>query len=239
MEKTTMRKNIVLIISLLVTVGLLLSACGNPATPTAESEPPAAQNPPAANQPAAEPTKPPAPPASSSPVSFSIWTMPNGADPQGYIDAEIAEYVATHPDVSITAEIVGWGDAYGRIQTAVQGGEGPCISQLGTTWVPTFGAMGGLRPFPAAEVNAVGGEAGFVAASWETALVEGQVYAIPWFADIRGITYRKDILEKAGLTNAIFKDMDSFVAGLQKIKDAGLTDASGTPDRSVYPYRTQ
>lgn len=193
------------IFMLVVIAGLALSACGAP--------PPAA--PTQAPQPAA-PTSAPA----QQPVTIKFWMMPNGPDPNAAIDAEIAAFNRLHPEIKVEYEVVGWGDAYTKIQTAVQGGEGPCLTQLGTTWVPTFGSMGGLRPFSDAEVQAVGGAEAFVKASWDTAAVSGQVFALPWFADVRAIAYRKDLLQQAGLTpQQAFKDLESFEAALKTIKE--------------------
>ncbi|MBN1486989.1 MAG: extracellular solute-binding protein, partial [Anaerolineae bacterium] len=206
-----MRKSMLSLFSLLLVLSMLFTACSGSA-PTEE--------------PVDAPTE--EAPTSSETVEITIWTMPNGADPQGSIDAEIAEFNKIHPNIKVTAEIVGWGDAYGRIQTAVQGGEGPCLTQMGTTWVPTFGTMGGMKEYEDAEIDELGGMNNFVAASWETAGVSGKTVAIPWFADVRAIAYRKDVFEQAGLDpEAAFKDMDSFIAALEAIKDAGLTTEDG------------
>lgn len=155
--------------------------------------------------------------------SITIWTMPNGADPQAAIDAEVAAFNELYPNVEVTTQIVGWGDAYGQIQTAVQGGEGPCITQMGTTWVPTFGTMGGLHTFTPAELDLLGGADAFVDASWATAKVFDNVVALPWFADVRAVFYRADIFEQAGVDpQAAFETLDSFVATLDQIADADL-----------------
>jgi len=198
------RKSISRFLSVALLAIMLLSACGPAPAPTAVV--PADTVPPA-----------------SLTGDIKIWVMPNGADPQAAIDAEIAAFNQLYPDVKVTAEIVGWGDAYGLIQTAVQGGEGPCITQLGTTWVPTFGTMGGLHEFTDAEIATLGGAANFVAASWATAGVSGKTTAIPWFADVRALAYRKDVLEQIGLTpEDAFKDIAAFENTLQKIRDANL-----------------
>src|SRR5688500_12244365 len=65
-------------------------------------------------------------------AEVSIWFMPNGASPDEHLQVEIDAFNAENPNITIVPEQVGWGDAYGRIQTAVQGGEGPCLTQLGT-----------------------------------------------------------------------------------------------------------
>jgi multiple sugar transport system substrate-binding protein len=81
--------------------------------------------------------------------------------------------------------------------------------------------MGGFRPFTADELASMGGANNFVASSWTTAGLAGtnQVTAVPWFADVRAIAYRKDILAQAGLTpQEAFKDWASFETTLATVK---------------------
>jgi len=222
-----MRKSLLSLFSLLVISSLFLTACGSAPT-EAPTEEVMTEAPTEAVEEATEAPTEAEPEAE--PVELAMWVMPNGADPQGAIDAEIAAFNEMYPNINVTAEIVGWGDAYGRIQTAAQGGEGPCLTQLGTTWVPTFGSMGGLQPFTDAQIAELGGVDNFVAASWETAGLEGETVSIPWFADVRVLAYREDIFEEVGLDpDEVFADLDSFEAGLTAIRDAGITDADGIP----------
>ncbi len=161
-------------------------------------------------------------PASADAVTINMWLMPNGANPADIVQTEIDAFEAANPNINVEAEVVDWGAAFLKIQTAVQGGEGPCVTQVGTTWNPTFGAMGGLRPYSADEVTAMGGAESFIDASWETTSIIGQpeVYSVPWFADVRSIAYRKDLLDAAGLKpEDAFKDWASYEATLKTIQD--------------------
>jgi multiple sugar transport system substrate-binding protein len=164
-----------------------------------------------------------APADQPAPATIRLWFMPNGADPASALQTEIDAFNQLHPEITIQPEQVDWGSAFTRIQTGIQGGDAPCITQLGTTWVPGFSAMGGLRPFTADEVAAVGGQSNFVPASWATSGLSGtsDVTAMPWFADVRALAYRKDLLAKAGLTpSEAFKDWTSFESTLTKIKQS-------------------
>jgi multiple sugar transport system substrate-binding protein len=159
--------------------------------------------------------------AQPAPVTLKMWYMPNGGDPSGAMQTEIDAFNQVHPEIQIDAQVVDWGSAFTRIQTGIQGGDAPCITQVGTTWVPGFTSMGGFRTFAPAEVAAMGGASNFVPASWATAGLAGSsdVTAVPWFADVRAIAYRKDILAQAGLTSQeAFKDWASFETTLAKVK---------------------
>lgn len=228
-----MKKQIFVLLSVLIVASLVLVACGQtPAPEPPKEEATEAPKEEVTEAPKEEATEAPKEEAGGEPKEepkeITIWVMPNGADPQKAIDDEIAAFNEIHPEIKVTAEIVGWGDAYGKIQAALQGGEGPCITQQGTTWVPTFGTMGGLHEFSGDEIDTLGGSDGFVPASWETAGVEGKIVSVPWFADVRAIAYRKDVLEAAGLTpDEAFKDVDSFVATLEKIKESEPKTGNG------------
>ena len=167
-------------------------------------------------------------------VTLTLWIMPNGPDPSGAIEAEIAAFEEANPGIQVEYEILDWGSAWTRITNAAVSGEGPDVSQLGTTWVGAIDAFGALHHFSDEEIAAVGGPENFAAASWNTVIRadddSGDVVALPWFVDTRAVIYREDIFDELGLDPAeVFDTWDSFVEGLQAIKDAGLTvtDANG------------
>jgi len=155
-------------------------------------------------------------------TQFTFWVMPNGPQPLENAVRQAETFSSQNPDIGIRVELVDWSVAYNQIQTALQGGADACVTQLGTTWVSGFQPLGGLRPYTAEEISAMGGAEAFVEASWTTTHQEGseEIVAIPWFVDSRALAYRTDILEQAGLTpEEAFKDLQSFQATLQKVKE--------------------
>ncbi len=209
-----MRKPMFALISVLVMViaGLLLSACA-PSTPVVKEvvkEVP--------KEVVVTPT--PAPPK---PVSLKMWIMPNGPDPAGAIRTELDAFEKLHPNVKVQAEVLDWGAAWPKLTTAATSGEGPDVSQLGTTWVAAISSMGALRPFTQAEIAAMGGGKAFVEASWKTGnpIGSGFTTAIPWFVDVRAVVYRKDLLSAAGVDpKTAFASWESFDAALAKLQAA-------------------
>jgi multiple sugar transport system substrate-binding protein len=164
----------------------------------------------------------------------TIWIMPNGPTPQELIDAELLTFSAMYPNVNVSAEVVGWGDAFTKITTAVQGGEGPCVTQMGSTWVGSFGAMGGLHEFTAEEIAEVGGEEAFVPASWQTGMSDGTLVAMPWIGDVRALYYNKKVYEAAGVdVSTAFADLDSYRAALAQIRDAQIPVDPDDPSKGV------
>ena len=169
--------------------------------------------------PAACAPPPPGPPES---VTLKMWIMPNGPQPLEIMQQEADAFHALHPNITVEIEVIDWGAAWSKITTAATSGEGPDISQLGTTWVAAISAMGALRPFTADEIAAVGGGDAFVEASWQTANPVGSGFttALPWFVDTRAIVYRSDVLEQAGLNpDEAFATWESFDQALAAIQE--------------------
>jgi multiple sugar transport system substrate-binding protein len=153
-------------------------------------------------------------------VTLKLWTMPNSPKPKEDLQKMVEPFTAK-TGVKVDVQEVGWDVQFDRIRNAAVSGEGPDITQAGTTQVPFFAALGGFTDL-SDRVDQIGGEKAYAPGIWNTTKVEGQdgVWAIPWFTEARSIYYRKDVLEKAGVDPATaFKDLDSFKSTLQAIKD--------------------
>ncbi|UWP78998.1 extracellular solute-binding protein [Dactylosporangium fulvum] len=159
------------------------------------------------------------------PVTIDFWYMPAGGPIQDQaVRTETEEFHALHPNITVRPVRIAWEDALTRLSTASTSGEGPDVTQLGTTWVGGFSSFGALRPYTDAEIAAVGGQDAFAAASWSSSHRVGssEITAMPWLIDIRALFYRTDVLAKAGIDpETAFDTWESFEATLKKIKDSG------------------
>jgi multiple sugar transport system substrate-binding protein len=162
-------------------------------------------------------------------VTINFWYMPYGGPIQDEaVVKETQEFHTSHPNITVNPVRIPWDDALTKLSTASTSGEGPDVTQLGTTWVGGFSTLGALRPYTAAEIAAVGGQDAFAAASWSSSHLLGssEITAMPWLVDIRALFYRTDVLAKAGLDPATaFATWDALDATLKKIKDSGGTVA--------------
>ncbi|GAA1501324.1 sugar ABC transporter substrate-binding protein [Dactylosporangium maewongense] len=163
--------------------------------------------------------------ADQPPVTIDFWYMPSGGPLQEKAVAEEAkEFHAAHPNITVNPVRIVWEDALTRLSTASASGEGPDVTQLGTTWVGGFSRLGALRPYTAAEIDAVGGQTAFTAASWSSSHLIGSpdTTAMPWLVDVRALFYRTDVLKAAGLDAATaFATWESLEAALQRIQATG------------------
>lgn len=98
---------------------------------------------------------------------------------------------------------VSWDAAWGETLKTVLYKVGPDISQVAMSWVYNLAAMNALWPLTK-EVARLGGEAAFLPAAWQSvyAADKQEVWAVPWFVDVRIIYYWRDMLEKAGVDEA-------------------------------------
>ncbi|WP_028057749.1 sugar ABC transporter substrate-binding protein [Candidatus Solirubrobacter pratensis] len=152
-------------------------------------------------------------------VTLTLWTMPNSPKPKEDLQKMVEPFTAK-TGVKVDVQEVGWDVQFDRIRNAAVSGEGPDITQAGTTQVPFFAALGGFADL-SERVGDIGGKDAYATGIWSTTLLEGQdgTWAVPWFTEARSIYYRKDVLEKAGIDPATaFKDLDSFKATLETIK---------------------
>jgi multiple sugar transport system substrate-binding protein len=158
-----------------------------------------------------------------------LWIMPNGPDPKNDIDTLLEPFTAK-TGIKVDTEVVGWDVQQDRIRNAAVSGEGPDITQAGTTQVPFFAALQGFEDL-ADRVEDVGGEAAYPEGVWTTTQVAGQdgIWAAPWFTEARAIYYRNDVLAKAGVDEeGAFADWDAMTATLQAIKDK-VPEIDGKP----------
>jgi multiple sugar transport system substrate-binding protein len=165
-----------------------------------------------------------------------LWIMPNGPDPKNDIDKLLEPFTAK-TGIKVDTEVVGWDVQQDRIRNAAVSGEGPDITQAGTTQVPFFAALQGFEDL-SDRVEDVGGEAAYPDGVWTTTQMAGQdgIWAVPWFTEARAIYYRKDVLKKAGVDEeGAFADWDAMTATLQAIKDKvpGI-EPFGSPGKKAF-----
>jgi multiple sugar transport system substrate-binding protein len=168
-------------------------------------------------------------------TTVRMWIMNNGPDPVA--DAErLIKPFEERTGVDVKVELVGWDVQFDRIRNAAVTGEGPDITQAGTTQVPFFAALGGFEDL-SDRMESIGGSGAYPEGVWSTTQVQGQegTWAVPWFTEARAIYYRKDVLEQAGIDPATaFADWDAMRSTLETIKEE-VPEVDGKP---IKPFGT-
>jgi multiple sugar transport system substrate-binding protein len=171
-------------------------------------------------------------------VSFSlakpleIWIMPNGANPQGILESILADF-EKQSGLQTKVVVLDWGEAWSRIHSALEKGEGPDVLQLGTTWVPYYASKGWLAPLDSYQEQLKMGR--FLENSLKTTKVLGDssYYAVPWFVDARVLMGNRKILDSLQIKPEDVATYEGFKKALKTISNAALTTPEGI---SIAPY---
>ncbi len=125
---------------------------------------------------------------------LSVWIMePGNEEVQATLDGFAADFEAQHEGVSVTIDYVPWANAHDQFVTAIAGGQVPDLAEMGNTWTPEFAELGAFAPVePPEGTQFVGGLA-------ESSTLDGTTYGYPWYAGARGLIYRTDVFEDAGV----------------------------------------
>jgi multiple sugar transport system substrate-binding protein len=173
-------------------------------------------------------------------ATVRFWIMNNGPDPVGDTE-EIVKPFEQETGIDVKVQLVSWEVQFDRIRNAAVSGEGPDVTQAGTTQVPFFAALNGFEDL-SDRVGEIGGKDAYAPGVWKTTQVLGRegTWSVPWFTEARSIYYRKDLLEKAGVDpETAFDSWDSFRATLEKLKSSGAVDnkntfAFGSPGKQAF-----
>ena len=107
----------------------------------------------------------------------------------------LPEFERTHPGIRVEVQQLPWSAAHEKLLTAFAGDATPDICQLGNTWIPEFVALGALEPLDTSIAASSVDPRDFFGGIWDTNVVAGQAYGIPWYVDTRLPFYRRDLLE--------------------------------------------
>jgi multiple sugar transport system substrate-binding protein len=160
--------------------------------------------------------------------TLTVWAMGNeGVKLKTLADAFMKE----NPGVTVNVTPVDWGQAVAKLQTAIAGHQTPDVSQMGTDMMGQFASTGALEAVPANFQAST-----FFDSAWNTNIVDGTVYGVPWYVETRVLYYRKDVAEKAGITSppATWDDLKKDAQLLQQKGGAKWGISLGTKNWQEY-----
>ncbi len=112
----------------------------------------------------------------------------------------IPEFERRHPGIRVQVQQLPWTAAHEKLLTAFAGDSLPDVCALGNTWVPEFALLGALMPLDARVAATPSVEAAdYFPGAWDTGVVDGTLYALPWYVETRLPYYRTDLLAAAGI----------------------------------------
>lgn len=125
-----------------------------------------------------------------------MWAMGREGE---VVQELVADFERENPNIRVEVQQIPWSAAHEKLLTGFVGRSTPDVAQLGNTWVSEFSALRALEPLtPWIEQSAVVRPAGYFSGIWDTNVMDGVPFGIPWYVDTRVLFYRKDFLKRAG-----------------------------------------
>jgi multiple sugar transport system substrate-binding protein len=142
---------------------------------------------------------------------ITVWAMGTEGEELG---ALADEFMAENPDADVRVTPVPWDAAHQKITGAIASGETPDVSMIGTTWMGEFAQTGALDPTPTDLID----QSSFFEGAWQTAVVDGMSYGVPWYVETRLIYYRTDLAEEAGIAEPpqTWDELKQFARAMQE-----------------------
>jgi len=183
-------KKVSLLVTLLLILGTVLSACGGAAAPAAQA--PAAEAP-AADTGAAAQT---APSGEAVTIEYWLWDANQLPAYQACADA----FMAANPNIKVNITQSGWGDYWNNIQTGMVAGTAPDVFTDHLAKYPEFAAkeqLVDIQPYVEADQVDLSVYLGQLADLWAR---DGKRFGLPKDWDTIAIVYNQDALDAAGVT---------------------------------------
>ena len=160
-------------------------------------------------------------------INVTIWTA-YGAQLQPAVDAYNAKMKAEGRNIVVVPTELTMDAIADKFAVAVTSGDVPDILDLDLVLAPKFIDLGAMTDITDKVSGA--GLNDFNPKFLDLGVKDGQTYMIPFSADVSALFYNKDIFRAAGLDpDNTPKTWDEFQAAMQKISDAKLTAADGSP----------
>jgi multiple sugar transport system substrate-binding protein len=109
----------------------------------------------------------------------------------------VRDFEREHPGLRVEVQQIPWSAAHEKLLTAYVGRSTPDVAQLGNTWIAEFVALGALEPLD----DRLGGgidASEYFDGIWDTNVLDGATWGVPWYVDTRVLFYRTDLLRAAG-----------------------------------------
>jgi multiple sugar transport system substrate-binding protein len=113
-----------------------------------------------------------------------------GLGREGEVVAELIPEFERETGIHIDIQQIPWTAAHEKILTAHVGNSLPDVSQVGNSWMSELVTIGAIVPLEESLVP----KDDYFAGIWDTNVVGGTLYGIPWYVDTRVLFYRTDMI---------------------------------------------
>jgi multiple sugar transport system substrate-binding protein len=118
--------------------------------------------------------------------------------------------------IKVDVQQIPWTAAHEKLLTAYVGEATPDVAQVGNTWIPEFSALRAIEDLTArASSSRVVRQDDYFPGIWDTNVIAGRVYGMPWYVDTRVLFYRTDVIPQPPRT------WSEWVATMDRLKQEG------------------
>ncbi len=135
----------------------------------------------------------------------------------------IDEFMAANPNITVEVETIPYPEYQQRLQLAVQGGNAPDVATADQIWTAGLAAAGNiisLDDYVASSATVK--KDNFFPGAWDSAVVDGKVYGIPFNVDVWQFSfYNKDLLDAEGIDPNSLSTWEGLRAAGQALTKGG------------------
>lgn len=162
-------------------------------------------------------------------VALQFWNGFTGGD-GAYMKKLVEQFNKEHENISVTMQVIQWGEYYTKLPAAVNSGKGPEVAIMHVDSVATNAARKVIQPLDDVAKALELSETDFAPIPWKAGIYEDKRFAIPLDVHPLGMFYNKDVMEKAGLDpDNPPQDMNSYMDALDKLKAKGIAGHWASP----------
>ncbi|HZP72130.1 MAG TPA: extracellular solute-binding protein [Gaiellaceae bacterium] len=148
--------------------------------------------------------------------SITVWLQVDAQT--GWPDLVAAanqQFQSDHPGVTVNIQYQNWGDHLQKFDATLAGGGGPDVIEMGNTETTKYMAAGAFADLTSSK-GQFANSANWLSGLAKSGVYQGKVYAVPYYAGSRVVTYRTDLFKSAGIKK-LPATTAQFVADAQKL----------------------
>ena len=145
-------------------------------------------------------------------TTIEFW----GLGREGEVIVELLpQFHREHPDIRVDVQQIPWTAAHEKLLTAHVGDSFPDAAQIGNTWIPELVTLRAIEPLNArVAASTIIQPRDYFPGIWETNVVRGELYGVPWYVDTRVLFYRTDMIDTPPRT------WSEWIATMERLKRA-------------------
>jgi N,N'-diacetylchitobiose transport system substrate-binding protein len=155
--------------------------------------------------------------AASDANTLTVWLQVDAQS--GWADVVAAanqQFESSHPGWNVDVQYQTWGDHLGKFDATLAAGNVPDVIELGNTEMTKYMAAGAFANLTSAKAS-FPNSSKWISGLAASAVFNGKLYGVPYYAGSRVVTYRSDLYKQAGIAR-LPRSLAQFTTDVKKLK---------------------